>query len=75
MPPRRVVTVTKRSRHEPPDAGLAGPTTPEQRLALVDVLTREAWALAGRPWPQLPRSEWPVRVLRRRSVHGANTGR
>jgi hypothetical protein len=65
MPPRRAVTVTKRSLHDPPDAGLSGPTTAAERLALVEVLTREAWTLAGLAWPTYPRAAIPVRVLRR----------
>jgi len=38
-------------------------TTAEQRLALVDTLTREGWALAGRPLPTYRRAETPIRVV------------
>ena len=38
--------------------------TPLERMALVGELTRAAWAMTGRPWPDLPRSEWPVRIIR-----------
>lgn len=38
--------------------------TPEQRVELVEVLTRAAWAMTGQPWPSLPRDQWPVRVRR-----------
>lgn len=38
--------------------------TPEQRVELVEVLTRAAWAMIGQPWPSLPRDQWPVRVRR-----------
>lgn len=43
----RVSTVTLRGLRDAPDAGLSGPTSPEARLALVETLTREAWALTG----------------------------
>lgn len=49
---------------EPPD-DLAGQTTPEERVELVELLTRRMWELSGRPWPTLSRQEMPVRVLRR----------
>jgi hypothetical protein len=50
-----------RSLHDrTPDTGLAGDTTPEARLALVETLTREAWALAGRELPRYPRDAAPV---------------
>ena len=65
MPPRRVVTLTRRSLHDLPDTGLSGHTTPAERLALGDVLTRESWALAGLAWPTYCRAEVPVRVVRR----------
>jgi hypothetical protein len=38
--------------------------TPDQRVELVEVLTRAAWAMSGQPWPSLPRSRWPVRIRR-----------
>ena len=42
---------------------LQGPFA-EQRVELVEVLTRAAWAMTGEPWPSLPRDQWPVRVRR-----------
>ncbi len=48
---------------EPPD-DLRDSTTAEERLAMVWQLTVEAWSLTGRPLPDLPRSEWPVRIRR-----------
>lgn len=45
--------------HEPSD-DLSATTTPEERLAMVHALTVEAWALAGRPWPDYSRAETPV---------------
>jgi hypothetical protein len=41
-------------------------STIEERLSLVWQLTREQWALAGRPIPDYLRSEAPGRVVRRR---------
>jgi hypothetical protein len=38
--------------------------TPDQRVELVETLTRAAWAMSGEPWPSLPRERWPVRVRR-----------
>ncbi len=62
---RPFLTAVTRSLHDRvPDAGLVGETTPETRLALVEALTREAWALAGRELPSVPRHDWPVRVRR-----------
>jgi hypothetical protein len=46
--------------------GLWGPTTPEQRVAMVGTITRSAWDLAGRPWPAYTRRTMPVRVFFRR---------
>jgi hypothetical protein len=43
----RVRSITMRGLRDTPDAGLSGPTSPEARLALVETLTREAWALTG----------------------------
>ena len=40
--------------------GLSGATTPTERLALVEVLTQEAWALAGWALPTYARHEAPV---------------
>jgi hypothetical protein len=35
---------------------------PDQRVELVEVLTRATWAMSGQRWSSLPRSEWPVRI-------------
>lgn len=48
---------------EEPDDRLAD-TTVEERVVMVWQLTLDAWASAGRPIPDCPRSEMPVRVLR-----------
>ena len=58
----RTITVTIRGLRDAPDAGLSEPGTPATRLALVDTLTREAWALAGRALPAYLRHEAPVVV-------------
>ena len=58
----RPTTVTIRGLRDAPDAGLSGPSTPEARLALVDTLTREAWALAGGDPPAYARHDAPVSV-------------
>ena len=46
----------------PPMRGSAGSTTPVERLALIEVLTREAWVLAGLDIPTYARHEAPVSV-------------
>jgi hypothetical protein len=58
----RVSTITVRALRAAPDAGTSGPSTPVTRLALVETLTREAWALAGRALPSYARREAPVSV-------------
>lgn len=45
-------------------AAPADDLTPDQRMELVETLTRAAWAMSGKPWPSLPRDRWPVRVRR-----------
>jgi hypothetical protein len=37
--------------------------TPAERVALVAVLSRQAWALTGRPLPSYTRATMPVRVI------------
>ena len=39
-------------------------TTADERLALVATLTREQWALSGRPIPEYERHEMPGRIIR-----------
>lgn len=60
----RVSTMTLHGLRDAPDAGVAGPTTAEARVALVDVLTREAWALSAMEPRPYPRGHAPVRVRR-----------
>lgn len=66
----RPPTVRIRPLTDPADAGLAGDTTPDERLALVEVLTREAWALMGLPVPTYERGDTPIRVVRRSASVG-----
>lgn len=42
-------------------------TTPDERLAMVWTLTREQWALTGRPYPDYARADMPGTVVRPRS--------
>jgi len=63
----RARTLSIRRLHDVPDDGLSGPTTPAARLELVDTLTREAFALAGRAAPTYARHEAPVVVRPLRS--------
>ncbi len=37
---------------------------PAERVELVWHLSRRMWLLSGRPLPQLPRQELPIRVIR-----------
>lgn len=39
---------------------LSATTTPQERLAMMWPLAREAWSLTGRPLPGYSRSETPV---------------
>ncbi len=45
---------------EEPGDDISATTTAEERLAMVEVLTREAFGLAGRPWPAYARAEAPI---------------
>ena len=60
--PKRASTLSIRGLRDAVDAGLSGPTTPAARLALVETLTREAWALTGGDLPAYPRHEAPVSI-------------
>jgi len=68
---RRVVSITRRPLNAPPDDGLGEAGSPESRLALVETLSREAWALAGRTTaPLVPRTMLPVSVRPLHTVPG-----
>jgi len=45
---------------EQDDADSVDQLTPKERMELAAELTRVAWAMTGRPWPDLPRSQWPT---------------
>ena len=51
---------------EEPLDDITATTTAEQRVEMVAELTRRAWELTGKPWPRLPRAEWPVTIVRPR---------
>ena len=38
--------------------------TPEERIAWVERLTADAWAMRAEPMPECPRHRWPGRVIR-----------
>lgn len=45
---------------------LTATTTVAERVELVARLSRRAWELTGKPWPSLPRAEWPLKIVRPR---------
>jgi hypothetical protein len=47
-----------------PSGDLSATTTATDRIEMVALLTRRAWELTGKPWPSLPRAEWPVTIVR-----------
>jgi hypothetical protein len=55
----RVVPLRSREAGEPPC-----PPTASERIALVTRLSREMWALTGRPFPSYSRDTMPVVLLR-----------
>jgi hypothetical protein len=56
----RVVPLRSREAGEPPC-----PPTASERIALVTRLSREMWALTGRPLPSYTRKTMPVVLTRR----------
>ena len=50
-----------------PHDDLRNTSTPSERLAMVEALSRSAWRLAGVPASTIPRSQWPVRISTLRS--------
>lgn len=46
------------------DSSTDAPASAEERFAMVWRLTRDAWALSGRPMPDYPRAEAPGRLRR-----------
>ncbi len=49
---------------EEPSEDLSATTTAAQRLAMMWALALDAWAAAGRPIPDYPRHQAPIRILR-----------
>ncbi len=70
---RRTKSVTVRKLRDTPDSGLSGSTTPLEQLALVEVLTREAWLLTGLDVPAYTRQEAPVSVRPLRTASSTAT--
>jgi hypothetical protein len=66
----RVVPLHSR---EAGDARVDG--TAAERIALVAVLTRAAWALTGRPVPKYTRATMPVRIIPLRESGQADLAR
>jgi len=46
--------------------------TPAERVALVAVLSRQAWALTGRPVPSYTRATMPLRIISLRESRRAD---
>lgn len=44
-----------------PGADVPLPPKGLARIELVFLLSKAAWAMTGRPWPSIPRSELPIR--------------
>ena len=66
MPPRRVVTVTKRSlREEEHEEEAYAHLTPEARIGMMWQLAQDCWALMGAPSAESRLSRRVVRVQRR----------
>ena len=43
---------------------LADSTSAEERIAMVEVLSRRMWEITGRPFPTSDRADMPGRILR-----------
>lgn len=52
---------------EEPDEDLSATTTATERLEMMWPLAVDAWASSGRPIPDYPRDQAPIRILRRSS--------
>lgn len=53
-----------RGLEEPVEDDLSATTSPEERIAMVAVLSRRMWELTGRQRPTYTRSSMPVEVRR-----------
>lgn len=61
---RRILPVRVYPLGREPNNDLSAVTTPEERLAMVAMLTRRMWQLTGRETPAYRREAMPVRVVR-----------
>jgi hypothetical protein len=61
---RRSWPVRRCALGEEPTEDLSATTTAAERIAMVWQLTLDAWAMSGRPIPDYPREQAPVRVIR-----------
>lgn len=62
--PRRVGTARILHLGDEPSDDLSATTTAEQRLAILDTLSRRMWELTRRPLPTYDRARMPGRVIR-----------
>jgi hypothetical protein len=46
------------------------PPTGLGRIELAWLLSKTAWELSGKPWPSIPRSELPIRRVRKSDLDG-----
>jgi hypothetical protein len=58
-------TVRKHRLGDEPSDDLSDSTTAEERIAMMEPLALEAWALTGKPLPDYDRGSAPVRRFRR----------
>jgi hypothetical protein len=70
----RVISIVRRKLSDSSDSGLSAPGTPEDRIALVDTLTAEAWSLAGLRIPEYDRSAAPIHIRPLRAVPSLDAG-
>lgn len=71
-PHRHHMTARVRPLGEEGSGDVTAGATPAECVALVEELTREAWALARRPLPAYTCSTMPVRVVRLRTPFAEN---
>jgi hypothetical protein len=64
----RVMSIVRRKLSDSSDSGLSAPGTPQDRVALVDTLTAEAWSLAGFRIPEYDRATAPIHIRPLRAV-------
>jgi hypothetical protein len=55
-----ILSFSRRHLLDEPDSGISGETSAEERIALVALLTAEAWSLAGLKQPAYARSDIPI---------------